>query len=177
MTAFLRDDPEPDEDADPGRPVGNLCRCTGYQGILAAVHEVVAAVGARPSPPDPNPRRPPMETIHHWIGGRAVDGPPGRTAPVYDPARGVQVAEVALAPASLVGDALKTAKEAAAAWGESSLTRRVAAMFELRELLHRHRDELAALVTREHGKVRADALGEVARGLECVEFACGIPSC
>ncbi|HET8617839.1 MAG TPA: CoA-acylating methylmalonate-semialdehyde dehydrogenase [Acidimicrobiales bacterium] len=116
-----------------------------------------------------------METIHHWIGGRAVDGPPGRTAPVYDPARGVQVADVALAPASLVGDALKTAKEAAAVWGESSLTLRVAAMFELRELLHRHRDELAALVTREHGKVRADALGEVARGIECVEFACGIP--
>jgi malonate-semialdehyde dehydrogenase (acetylating)/methylmalonate-semialdehyde dehydrogenase len=116
-----------------------------------------------------------METIRHWIGGRAVDGPPGRTAPVYDPARGVQVAEVSLAPASLVGDALKTAKEAAAAWGESSLTRRVAAMFELRELLHHHRDELAALVTREHGKVRADALGEVARGIECVEFACGIP--
>ena len=116
-----------------------------------------------------------MDTIHHWIGGRAVEGPPGRTAPVYDPARGVQVAEVVLAPASLVGDALKTATEAAAAWGESTLARRVAAMFELRELLHRHRDDLAALITREHGKVRADALGEVARGIECVEFACGIP--
>jgi malonate-semialdehyde dehydrogenase (acetylating) / methylmalonate-semialdehyde dehydrogenase len=116
-----------------------------------------------------------MEHIGHWIGGRAVDGVSGRTAPVYDPARGVQVAEVALASAAEVADATKAAREAAAAWGESSLSRRAAAMFRLRELLNRRRDDLAARVTREHGKVRSDALGEVARGLECVEFACGIP--
>ena len=116
-----------------------------------------------------------METIGHWIGGRVVGGLSGRTAPVYDPARGAQVAEVALASAAEVGDHLKTAREAAAAWGESTLSRRVAAMFRLRDLLDRHRDDLAARVTREHGKVRSDALGEVARGIECVEFACGIP--
>jgi malonate-semialdehyde dehydrogenase (acetylating)/methylmalonate-semialdehyde dehydrogenase len=116
-----------------------------------------------------------METIRHWIGGRAADGLSGRTAPVHDPARGVQVAEVVLASAAEVGDALKAARDAATAWGDSSLSRRVGAMFRLRELLDRHRDDLAALVTREHGKVRADALGEVARGVECVEFACGIP--
>jgi malonate-semialdehyde dehydrogenase (acetylating) / methylmalonate-semialdehyde dehydrogenase len=116
-----------------------------------------------------------MERIGHWVGGRAVEGVSGRTAPVYDPARGVQVAEVALASAAEVADVTKTAREAAAAWGESSLSRRAAAMFRLRELLDRRRDDLAARVTREHGKVRSDALGEVARGLECVEFACGIP--
>jgi malonate-semialdehyde dehydrogenase (acetylating) / methylmalonate-semialdehyde dehydrogenase len=115
------------------------------------------------------------DAIGHWIGGRPVAGVSGRTAPVYDPARGVQVAEVALASAAEVGDALKLARDAAAAWAESSLSRRAAAMFRLRELLDRRRDDLAALVTREHGKVRSDALGEVARGLECVEFACGIP--
>jgi malonate-semialdehyde dehydrogenase (acetylating) / methylmalonate-semialdehyde dehydrogenase len=116
-----------------------------------------------------------MERIGHWVGGRAVEGVSGRAAPVYDPARGVQVAEVALASAAEVADVTKTAREAAAAWGESSLSRRAAAMFRLRELLDRRRDDLAARVTREHGKVRSDALGEVARGLECVEFACGIP--
>jgi malonate-semialdehyde dehydrogenase (acetylating) / methylmalonate-semialdehyde dehydrogenase len=116
-----------------------------------------------------------MEHIGHWIGGRAVDGVSGRTAPVYDPARGVQIAEVALASAAEVADATKAAREAAAAWSGSSLSRRASAMFRLRELLDRRRDDLAARVTREHGKVRSDALGEVARGLECVEFACGIP--
>ena len=116
-----------------------------------------------------------MEHIGHWVGGRAVDGVSGRTAPVYDPARGVQVAEVALASAAEVADVTKAAREAAGAWGESSLSRRSAAMFRLRDLLDRRRDDLAARVTSEHGKVRSDALGEVARGLECVEFACGIP--
>ena len=116
-----------------------------------------------------------MQTIRHWIGGRAAEAPSGRTAAVYDPARGTQVAEVALASATEVADALKVAREAAPTWGESSLSRRVAAMFRLRELLDQHRDGLAALVTREHGKVRTDALGEVARGIECVEYACGIP--
>ena len=116
-----------------------------------------------------------MESIRHWIGGRAVAGVSGRTAPVYDPARGAPVAEVPLASAAEVGDALKVAREAADAWGTSTLSTRVAAMFRLRELLDGHRDDLAALVSREHGKVRSDALGEVARGIECVEFACGIP--
>ncbi|HKE74845.1 MAG TPA: CoA-acylating methylmalonate-semialdehyde dehydrogenase [Acidimicrobiales bacterium] len=113
--------------------------------------------------------------VTHWIGGRPVPGASGRTAPVYDPARGEQVAEVALASAAEVDAAVKQAADAAGEWGETSLSRRAAVMFRLRELLDGRRDDLAAAITREHGKVRSDALGEVARGLECVEFACGIP--
>ncbi len=116
-----------------------------------------------------------MDTIGHWIGGRSVAGTSGRTAPVYDPARGVQTGEVALASAAEVDEAVKIAVDAASSWGESSLSRRATAMFRLRELLDAHRDDLAAIVTREHGKVLSDAQGEVARGLENVEFACGIP--
>jgi malonate-semialdehyde dehydrogenase (acetylating)/methylmalonate-semialdehyde dehydrogenase len=94
---------------------------------------------------------------------------------VYDPARGVQTAEVALASAAEVADVVKVAADASVAWGTSPMSGRVAVLFRLRELLDAHRGELAAIVTREHGKVLADAQGEVARGLECVEFACGIP--
>jgi malonate-semialdehyde dehydrogenase (acetylating) / methylmalonate-semialdehyde dehydrogenase len=116
-----------------------------------------------------------MEQIGHWIGGRAVAGASGRTAPVYDPARGVQTAAVALASAAEVDGAVKLAADAAAAWGETPSVRRSGMLFRLRELLDAHRDDLAAVVTREHGKVLADAQGEVARGLDNVEFACGIP--
>jgi malonate-semialdehyde dehydrogenase (acetylating) / methylmalonate-semialdehyde dehydrogenase len=116
-----------------------------------------------------------MDTIGHWLGGRAVAGASGRTAPVYDPARGVQTAEVALASAAEVDGAVKLAVDAAAAWGETPSGRRSGMLFRLRELLDAHRDDLAAVVTREHGKVLADAQGEVARGLDNVEFACGIP--
>jgi malonate-semialdehyde dehydrogenase (acetylating)/methylmalonate-semialdehyde dehydrogenase len=116
-----------------------------------------------------------VNTITHWIGGRSVPGSSGRSAPVYDPARGVQTGEVMLASAAEVADTVKVAVDASVAWGASPLSRRVEAMFRLRELVHTHRDDLAARITREHGKVRADAQGEVARGLECVEFACGIP--
>jgi malonate-semialdehyde dehydrogenase (acetylating)/methylmalonate-semialdehyde dehydrogenase len=116
-----------------------------------------------------------MKMIGHSIGGRAVDGTSDRTAPVFDPARGEQTAEVAIASAAEVDDVVKVAVDASAAWGDSSLSRRTAMLFRLRELLDSHRDGLAALVTAEHGKVLSDAMGEVARGLECVEFACGIP--
>ncbi len=116
-----------------------------------------------------------MDTIGHWIGGRAVPGTSGRTAPVHDPARGVQTADVALASAAEVGDAVKVAADAAVGWGASPSSRRAGVLFRLRELLDAHRDDLAAIVTREHGKVLDDARGEVARGLDNVEFACGIP--
>jgi len=116
-----------------------------------------------------------MDAIGHWIGGRAVAGTSGRTAPVFDPARGTQTAEVALASAAEVDGAVKLAVDAAALWGETPSTRRSGLMFRLRELLDAHRDELAAVVTREHGKVLADAQGEVARGIDNVEFACGLP--
>src|SRR5437764_2191883 len=116
-----------------------------------------------------------MKTIGHWIGGRRVDGDALRRGPVFDPARGEQTGEVAFASAAEVDAAVKVAVAAAAEWRDSPLSRRSAAMFRLRELVDRHRDELAALITSEHGKVLDDARGEVARGLDCVEFACGIP--
>ena len=117
-----------------------------------------------------------MTPIGHWIAGTSVPGSSGRAAPVYDPALGVQTAEVALASAAEVDTAVKSAVEASHGWGASSLTRRTGFLFRLRELLDANRDELAAAVTREHGKVLEDARGEVARGIENVEFACGIPS-
>jgi malonate-semialdehyde dehydrogenase (acetylating)/methylmalonate-semialdehyde dehydrogenase len=116
-----------------------------------------------------------MNTIGHWVGGRAVAGTSGRTAPVFDPARGVQTAEVTLASAAEVGDVVKVALDASVSWGASPSSHRAGMLFRLRELLDAHRDELAAIVTSEHGKVLEDARGEVARGLECVEFACGVP--
>jgi malonate-semialdehyde dehydrogenase (acetylating)/methylmalonate-semialdehyde dehydrogenase len=116
-----------------------------------------------------------MNRIGHWVGGRAVAGTSGRTAPVFDPARGVQTAEVALASAAEVGDVVKVALDASVSWGASPSSHRAGMLFRLRELLDAHRDELAAIVTGEHGKVLDDARGEVARGLECVEFACGVP--
>ena len=116
-----------------------------------------------------------MKAIGHWVGGRPVAGTSGRTAVVYDPARGVQAAEVALASAAEVAGVVDVATEAAAAWGATPLSKRAAALFRLRELLDASRDELAAIVTSEHGKVLDDARGEVARGIENVEFACGVP--
>jgi malonate-semialdehyde dehydrogenase (acetylating)/methylmalonate-semialdehyde dehydrogenase len=116
-----------------------------------------------------------MKTVAHWIGGRRVDGAAARRGPVFDPARGVQTGEVAFASSAEVDGAVKVAVAAAAEWRDSPLARRSAAMFRLRELVDARRDDLAALITNEHGKVLDDARGEVARGLDCVEFACGIP--
>jgi malonate-semialdehyde dehydrogenase (acetylating)/methylmalonate-semialdehyde dehydrogenase len=115
------------------------------------------------------------KVIDHWIGGAAVGGTSGRTGPVYDPARGVQVADVAFASAAEVDHVVQVAVEASGVWGSSPLGRRVDHLFGLRELITAHRDELAAVLTSQHGKTLADARGEVDRGLECVEFACGIP--
>ena len=113
--------------------------------------------------------------IDHWIGGARVAGRSGRTAPVFDPATGRVTAEVALASPEEVAGAVDTAARAAGQWGRSSLSRRSEVLFSFRHLLASRIDELAALISSEHGKVPADAAGEVARGLENVEFACGIP--
>src|SRR5919201_5845140 len=121
-----------------------------------------------PSPPSP-PR------IGHWIGGRAVGGQSDRVGTVYNPATGAPAAEVAFAAAEDVDRAVAAATEAFADWGRTALGRRSAILFRFRELVHRHADELARCIVREHGKVLADARGEVQRGLEVVEFACGIP--
>jgi malonate-semialdehyde dehydrogenase (acetylating) / methylmalonate-semialdehyde dehydrogenase len=116
-----------------------------------------------------------MRTIEHWISGRTSSGSSLGRAPVWDPATGVQQAEVVLGSTDDVDAAVRAATEAAREWGEASLSRRAKVLFAFRELVAAHVDELAALVTAEHGKVLSDARGEVERGLEVVEFACGIP--
>jgi malonate-semialdehyde dehydrogenase (acetylating)/methylmalonate-semialdehyde dehydrogenase len=116
-----------------------------------------------------------MHTIDHWYGGRAVPGTSGRVAAVFDPARGVQTGEVALASSGEIDGVVKVARDAAREWSASPLSRRTTMLFRLRELIDARRDDLARLITAEHGKVLSDAQGEVARGLDCVEFACGIP--
>ncbi|MFG2137266.1 CoA-acylating methylmalonate-semialdehyde dehydrogenase [Streptomyces sp. NPDC048650] len=116
-----------------------------------------------------------MKTISHWIGGKPVEGVSGNYGPVYNPATGVQEKQVAFASVDEVDAAVTAAREAFRSWGTSSLAKRTSVLFKYRELLDAHRDEIAALITAEHGKVHSDALGEVARGLEIVELACGIP--
>jgi malonate-semialdehyde dehydrogenase (acetylating)/methylmalonate-semialdehyde dehydrogenase len=116
-----------------------------------------------------------VTAIDHWISGSRVPGASGRTAPVHDPATGRQTGEVPLASAAEVDAAVKTAAAAARDWRTTSLSRRAAVLFAFRELLHTRTDELAAIVTAEHGKVLSDAVGEIARGLENVEFATGVP--
>src|SRR5208283_4258006 len=116
-----------------------------------------------------------VDSIEHWVGGRRIPGTSGRVAPVFDPALGVQTKTVVLASAAEADDVVQCAVAAASRWHLSSLGQRTDMLFRLRELIVTHRDELAALVSQEHGKVVTDAAGEVARGLECVEFACGVP--
>jgi malonate-semialdehyde dehydrogenase (acetylating) / methylmalonate-semialdehyde dehydrogenase len=116
-----------------------------------------------------------MRELEHYVGGKLVGGTSGRWGPVFDPARGVQTATVPLASVEEVGAAVDVASDAAAEWGAGSLSARAAVLFRLRELVSRASAELAAAVTAEHGKVLSDAAGEVARGLENIEFACGIP--
>lgn len=118
---------------------------------------------------------PAARTLDHWISGARVSGTSSRTSPVFDPATGRTTAMVPLASKDEVEAAVKTAVAAANEWRRSSLSRRAAVLFAFRELLHARTDELAAIVTSEHGKVLSDAAGEIARGLENVEFATGIP--
>ncbi|EXU66021.1 methylmalonate-semialdehyde dehydrogenase [Streptomyces sp. PRh5] len=115
-----------------------------------------------------------MKTVNHWIGGKTVEGATGAYGPVYNPATGAQDTQVALASVDEVDAAVAAAKEAYRSWGTTSLSKRTAILYKYRELLDAHRDEIAELITAEHGKVHSDALGEVARGLEIVELACGI---
>jgi malonate-semialdehyde dehydrogenase (acetylating)/methylmalonate-semialdehyde dehydrogenase len=117
-----------------------------------------------------------MRSIDHRIAGYASSGDPARTAPVFDPATGDHQADVALAGQVEVDAAVQAAAKAFGEWRDASLTKRARVMFALRELLVRHEDELARLVTAEHGKTVEDARGEVLRGREVVEFACGIPN-
>jgi malonate-semialdehyde dehydrogenase (acetylating)/methylmalonate-semialdehyde dehydrogenase len=116
-----------------------------------------------------------LARVHHWVGGRAVEGASGRHGPVFNPATGEVAREVDFASVEEVDAAVRVAREAFASWRATSISRRTEIMFRVRNLVEQHREELAAHLTREHGKVRTDALGEVARGLENIEFATGIP--
>ncbi len=117
-----------------------------------------------------------MKEIGHTIGGRRLPGTGGRRGPVFDPATGEQTAEVRLATKADVDAAVQAASHALPGWRATSLSQRAAILFAIRERLSAHREAIAAAIVAEHGKVPSDALGEVTRGLENVEYACGIPS-
>jgi malonate-semialdehyde dehydrogenase (acetylating)/methylmalonate-semialdehyde dehydrogenase len=114
------------------------------------------------------------QPIPHWIGGRAV-GADAAQAPVFNPATGARSGLLPLADAATVATAVASAKAAFPAWAATPPLRRARVLFKFRELLDARASELAAAITAEHGKTHSDALGEVARGIEVVEFACGIP--
>ena len=115
------------------------------------------------------------QTLSHWIGGQAVEAPSERCGEVTESATGAVVARVPFATAAVVDQAVQAARDAwAGGWRDSSISQRQKILFAFRELVNAHREEMAALITREHGKVFSDALGEVQRGLEVVEFACGV---
>jgi len=113
--------------------------------------------------------------IHHVIGARTLVATSGRTSDVFNPASGQITARVHLASAHDVNLAVDAAQAAFPAWAETAPLRRARILFKFKELLERHQDALAAAITREHGKVLSDARGEVTRGIEVVEFACGVP--
>lgn len=115
-----------------------------------------------------------LTTINHFINGVETAGNSGITQPVYNPATGAVSARLHLAGQEELETTVAAAKAAAAIWGDYSLAKRTAVLFKFRELVASHVDELAALVTAEHGKVLSDAAGEIGRGLEVIEFACGM---
>ena len=123
------------------------------------------------APPD----APTAEVVEHWIGGAATRGSSTRTSDVFDPATGEVARTVVLAEAADVQAAVAAAVAAFPAWRDTSLAKRARVLFRFRELLNERAGELAAIITAEHGKVLSDAAGEVARGQEVVEFACGMP--
>ena len=116
-----------------------------------------------------------IPTLSHWINGAQVASKSGRTAPVFDPALGVQTKNVALANEAEIEAAIAAAAASFPAWRDTSITKRQQVVFKFRELLNARKGELAEIITSEHGKVVSDALGEVQRGLEVVELATGFP--
>jgi malonate-semialdehyde dehydrogenase (acetylating)/methylmalonate-semialdehyde dehydrogenase len=117
-----------------------------------------------------------VATVSHWINGKQVEATSGRSGTVTNPATGRVIAEVGFASVEDVDDAVATAKAAAVEWRTTPLSRRAEVMFRLRSLIVENRSRLAEIISIENGKTMADALGEVARGLENVEFSCGVPN-
>jgi malonate-semialdehyde dehydrogenase (acetylating) / methylmalonate-semialdehyde dehydrogenase len=116
-----------------------------------------------------------MQTIQNAIDGRKVTSASKRVAPVFNPATGEQIAKLPLSTAQEVNDAVVAARKAAVAWSATPPLKRIKPMFRFKELLDRHADEIARAISKEHGKTHEDALGELARGIDVVDFACGIP--
>ena len=116
-----------------------------------------------------------LKLIGHWIGGESVRGTSGRKGPVYNPATGEQAGEVDFASVEEIDRAVAAAKAAFPEWRTWSLSKRADLMFRIYQLFDEHRENLARLLTAEHGKVLSDAMGEVQRGIEVIEFVCGIP--
>jgi malonate-semialdehyde dehydrogenase (acetylating) / methylmalonate-semialdehyde dehydrogenase len=116
-----------------------------------------------------------MERLSHWIGGKLVPGESGRTGPVFNPAIGEQTHDVDFASVEEVDAAIGIAREAFMSWRSTSLSKRADIMFRIRESIHEHRADIGRIITEQHCKGLSDAMGEVARGLENVEFATGIP--
>ncbi|HEY7483704.1 MAG TPA: CoA-acylating methylmalonate-semialdehyde dehydrogenase [Streptosporangiaceae bacterium] len=116
-----------------------------------------------------------MKHVTHWIGGKPYSGSADRRGEIYDPAAGRLSGHVDFATADDVAAAVAAANAAFPAWRDTSLAKRTQILFRFRELLVQHRDDLAKIISSEHGKVISDAAGEVSRGLEVAEFACGIP--
>ncbi len=117
-----------------------------------------------------------MERISHFIAGKVVPGESGRHGDVFDPATGERTHEVDFASTEEVARAVHAARAAAGPWGATSLAKRADVLFRMRQALDAHRADIARAVTAQHGKVLSDAMGEVARGLENVDYACGIPN-
>ena len=117
-----------------------------------------------------------VRQLSHFIGGQRAAGASGQFADVYDPALGRVTARLPVADTSEVAAAVAAAKAAFPAWSETAPLTRARLMFKFKELLEAHSDELAELITRDHGKLFSDSKGEVVRGIEIVEFACGIPN-
>jgi malonate-semialdehyde dehydrogenase (acetylating)/methylmalonate-semialdehyde dehydrogenase len=115
-----------------------------------------------------------LKQINHIIGGEEVETTSGRTSPVYNPATGEVTAQVGLATVEEVDHAVGVAAAAAIEWGTTSLAKRTSIMYSFRDLVSRHKSDIAAQLTAEHGKVLSDSAGEVQRGIENIEYACGL---
>lgn len=116
-----------------------------------------------------------MQIIENAVGGKRYTSTSTRRVPVFNPATGEQSAELPLSTLSELNDAVASAKKAQVAWGNTPPMKRARVMFKFKALLDQYADDLAREISKEHGKVHDDALGEVARGIDCVDFACGIP--
>ena len=116
-----------------------------------------------------------MKTIQHFVGGKAYSGDSKRTGKIYNPATGDQSAQVKLATTEDVNKAIANAKKAFESWSNTPPLQRARVMFKFKDLIEKNSDELTKIIVSEHGKVYEDAKGSLTRGLEVVEYACGIP--